>query len=319
MKVGITDISKEVQKEEIFNILQSKYSTLGPIWVNHQMEWLNGIYLTFKDHNKFLIIIFLIKKTLDAYSQNFVKLSFDEFYSLDSIEVEKFNISEIALSLNIAKESTRRKLIELEQMGVIIKINKKIIINRSSFNYSKPINSIIRVSRFMSLLSELSMDKKTLRKRIPSEELEKFIKKNFSYVWKMYYELQIPMMLGYKKLFGDLETFHIYGTCIVNQHLYLKKKFEDKTYDRSKFLGTLFKDDKMQGLNAMSISDITGIPRATVIRKLKILIKKNFLIINNKKHYKLSGKMMKSLAASQLKVFDELAYFSSKVLNLRKV
>jgi hypothetical protein len=33
-----------------------------------------------------------------------------------------------------------------------------------------------------------------------------------------------------------------------------------------------------KGVNAMSISDITGIPRPTVVRKLKWLIDKKFLI-----------------------------------------
>ena len=319
MRTSISGTSKELQKEKIFNILQSKYSTLGPLWANYQLQWLNEIYATFKDHSKFLIIIFLIKKTLDVYSKNFVKLSFDEFYLQETVEVEKFSISEISLSLNMPKETTRRKLIELEQMGVIVKINKKIIIDRSSFIYSKPINSINRISRFLAVLSESSIDEKNIRKRIPSEELAVFIKKNFSYVWKIYYELQIPMMLGYKRIFSDLETFHIYGTCAVNQRLYLKIKSENRAYDRNKFIRTLFTDAKVQGLNAMSISDITGIPRATVIRKLKILLKKNFLIINNKKHYKLSGKMTKTISPPQLKVLDKLAHFSSKVYNLTKV
>ena len=31
-----------------------------------------------------------------------------------------------------------------------------------------------------------------------------------------------------------------------------------------------------RGVNAMSLSDITGIPRPTVVRKLKWLIEKNF-------------------------------------------
>ena len=35
----------------------------------------------------------------------------------------------------------------------------------------------------------------------------------------------------------------------------------------------------------MSISEITGIPRATVIRKLNNLTKKRFLQIDEKKHY----------------------------------
>ena len=43
------------------------------------------------------------------------------------------------------------------------------------------------------------------------------------------------------------------------------------------------------GVNAMSISDITGIPRATVIRKLNRLLKENFLKIDSKKHYSSTG------------------------------
>ena len=39
----------------------------------------------------------------------------------------------------------------------------------------------------------------------------------------------------------------------------------------------------------MSISDITGIPRATVIRKLNKLIRENFIKIDIKKQYSSSG------------------------------
>ena len=58
----IPDISKQIYKKDIFNILENKYSTLGPLWVSNQMEWMNGIYASFKNHDKFLIIIYLIKK-----------------------------------------------------------------------------------------------------------------------------------------------------------------------------------------------------------------------------------------------------------------
>jgi len=40
---------------------------------------------------------------------------------------------------------------------------------------------------------------------------------------------------------------------------------------------------KIRGLNAMSISEITGIPRPTVVRKLKILIKKKYISIDKNK------------------------------------
>ena len=72
----------------------------------------------------------------------------------------------------------------------------------------------------------------------------------------------------------------------------------------------------MQGINAMSISEITGIPRATVIRKLKKLVKKNNLTINSKKHYKLANDFTLNLKPLQKNVLIKLANFSAIVFNL---
>ena len=315
MKNNIPDISKQIYKEDILSVLEKKYSTMGPMWVNQQMEWMNGIYASFKDHNKFLILIFLVKKTLDFYSRNFIKLSFDEFYSQEIVQIDKFSIAEISIALNIPKESTRRKVLQLENDGVIKKIQNRIVIDRSKFYHSKPINSIKRISRFLSTLSEMSKKEKILSDIITSEELELVIKNNFSYVWKIYYELQIPTITDYKKIFKDIESFHIFGLCVVNEHLFARKVSEDYM-DRDKFIESFITSRKMQGINAMSISDITGIPRATVIRKLKILIKRKILMIDKKKHYRLTGNFTKKLKPIQKKVLVKLSSFSAKIFNL---
>ena len=315
MSTNIPDISKQVYKEDILSVLEKKYSTMGPMWVTQQMEWMNGVYASFKDHDKFFILIFLVKKTLDFYSRNFMKVSYDEFYSKDKVEIEKFSITEISEALRIPKESARRKVMELEKDGAIRRIKKKIIIDRSKFYYTKPKDSIKRISRFLSTLSEMSKNEKILSKNITSEELELVIKENFSYVWKIYYELQIPTIINYKKIFKDIETFHIFGICVVNEHLFAKKMSEDYM-NRDDFIKSIFSARKMQGINAMSIADITGIPRATVIRKLQKLVKKNNLIINSKKHYKLTNDFTNTLKPLQKDVLIKLASFSAKIINL---
>jgi len=315
MNVKIPDISKQIYKEDIQSVLEKRYSILGPMWVSQQMEWCNTIYASFKDHDKFLILIYLVKKTLDFYSRNFIKLSYDEFYSKNIVEIEKFSMSEISENLNIPKESARRKLYELEKEGVIKKDKKKITIDRSKFYYSKPENSIKRVSRFLATLSEMCVSENVIPKKITSEEIEIVIKNDFSYFWKIYYELQIPMMISYKKIFKDLESFHIFGTCIVNQHLFARK-ISDDYVGRDDFLKSTYSTEKMQGLNAMSISDITGIPRATVIRKLKNLVKEKNLKIDERKHYTLTGKFIKTLMPLQENVLDKLSNFSVKIINL---
>ena len=87
--------------------------------------------------------------------------------------------------------------------------------------------------------------------------------------------------------------------------------------NREIFVQTLLKKSKkIDGLNAMSISDITGIPRATVIRKLKILLDKKFLIIDKKKHYKMAESFVKIIVHKQRIVFNKLARLSCKVYNL---
>jgi len=315
MTINNLEISKQIYKEEILNVLDKKYSTLGPMWVSQQMEWQNTIYESFKDHDKYLILIFLIKKALDFYSRNFIKLSYEEFYSKKTIEIEKFNIVEVSKALKIPKESARRKILELENEHVINKINNKIVIDRSKFSYSKPEKSIKRMSRFLAMLSEMCEKENVLLKNIPSEKIEIIIKENFSYIWKIYYEMQIPMMINYKKIFKDLETFHIFGTCTVNQHLHARKISLDYM-NRESFIKSLYTNPKMQGLNAMSISDITGIPRATVIRKLKKLVARKNLTIDDKKHYRLTGSFTKILLPLQEIVIVKLASFSTQVFNL---
>jgi len=318
MKTIIPDISSQIFKEDTFNVLEKKYSTLGPMWVNQQMEWMNGTFESFKDHDKFLIVIFLIKKTLDFYSRNFIKLTYDEFYSKNTVEIEKFTISEVSKALEIPKETTRRKIAELENQDVIKIIKKKLIIDRSFFFKTKPIKSIERISRYLAALSEMCEEEKVLKKKITSEELQLILKNNFSYTWKMYYELQIPMMINYKKIFKDLESFHIFGICVVNQHLHAKKISEDYV-NRVNFYDSVMRADKIPGINAMSLSDISGIPRATVIRKLKTLIKNKFLTIDNKKHYRLLAVFSKKLMPLQKKNIIELANFSTRVFNLSLV
>ena len=76
MRINVPEISRQIYKEDTLDKLYKNYSVIGPQWISFQVEWFNGIYASFKDHDKYLIVIFLIKKTLDFYSRNFIKLSF---------------------------------------------------------------------------------------------------------------------------------------------------------------------------------------------------------------------------------------------------
>ena len=318
MEIAISKTSKKINREDILSVLENNYSIIGPLWISHQMDWKNSIYESYKDHDKFLIIAYLIKKTLDVNLKNFVNLSYDQLYSQDSVKVEKFNVIEIARNNNIPKESARRKIIELEKMGIIKRNKANIIVDRSIHSAISPMKSLKRTSHFLSLFSNILVEEKILKYQLSSKHLEKIIKKNYSYIWKFYYEMQISMLLTYKNVFNDLESFHIYGICVVNQHLHTKihsKNGNGFQVNRVKFLESTYSNKNVQGINAMSISDITGIPRATVVRKLRILVKQKYLKVDNKKHYRQTGSFVNRLIPLQTTVLTNLANFSTEVFN----
>jgi predicted transcriptional regulator len=314
-----TLISVQIRKEKLIKIFEKEFHQISPLWSNHQLEWLNGIFQSYKDHEKYLIVIYLIKKTFDLYSKNFIKQSFSEYFKQESIEIDKFNVMEISKALDIPKESARRKINELQKSGAIKRKGKRIVIDKSSFRFVKPENSIIRISRFLSNLSSILYKEKILDKKIDSTKIQDCIEKNFSFIWKLYYEVQIPMILNWKFCFKDIETFHIWAVCVVNQKINSQKevnnKMNKKVYIEKYFFNLI---DINGGINAMSISDISGIPRATVIRKLNILIKNKYLKINDKKLYTLAKDHVIQLSTLQKKNFINLAEFTSRVINLMK-
>ena len=88
-----------------------------------------------------------------------------------------------------------------------------------------------------------------------------------------------------------------------------------KTYQK-KVMGS---DEK--GMNAMSLSDITGIPRPTVVRKLKYLIDNNYIAINEKKLFfiNIQGTNLKLSSNLQDANIKTLSNFIYKVFNQIKI
>ena len=129
--------------------------------------------------------------------------------------------------------------------------------------------------------------------------------------------MQLPFLLSYKKLYGNLETFHINGTVVINQILNSKKN-NNSEMSKKLYLEKYFLADKNNsgGINAMSISDITGIPRATVIRKLRKLVKDKYLQIDEKKHYSTTGTNAKNILEVQKDILKHLSKLVTSVYNL---
>ena len=129
---NLPSISAQIDEKLINQIIQNNFSLLAPAFFTLTSNWFIRAYDHFKDIDKFVIIIYLINKDLIFFRKNGVKIDYETFYRDKSIEIDKINISDISKDLNIPKESTRRKILDLEKSGVIKKNGKKIFIVRDT-------------------------------------------------------------------------------------------------------------------------------------------------------------------------------------------
>ncbi len=235
-------------------------------------------------------------------------------------QIEKFSITELCEKLDLPKETVRRKVLELENEGVITRSKKKIVIDRKAFSFVKPDNQIKFSSKYIHLVSQGLNKDQIYSKKIDPKIVENCIKKKFSMCWRWFYRMQIPLIIGYHKFMKDLTTFHIWGTICMNQVLNVSKYLDtgDKpNLDHFTTSDILLKNlGSNTGISAMSISDMTEIPRATIIRKCKYLIKEDLIKINDKKQYVLTSLNFRKILPYQTEIFRYKAKFIRKVLNL---
>ncbi len=324
MRIEQINFSKTLTDNQVYETIMNNYSDLSKDWIFHQWNWMNNIYVPFKDHYKYLIVISLVEKTLQFFDQMNIQYTFDEYYSKSYLEIEKFNISQISEKLDLPKETVRRKVLELEKEGVISRHKKKIIIDRKAFNFLKPENQIKFSSKYINLVSKSLNKNNIYSKKLDQKLIENIFKKKFSLCWRWFYRMQIPLVIGYHKFMQDLTTFHIWGTVAMNQVLNVSKQLytgADKPsldyFTTSNILIENFGTNI--GISAMSISEMTYIPRATVIRKCKYLIKNDLIKMNEKKQYVLGSKNFKKILPYQTEVFWFKAKFIRKILNLLTV
>ena len=105
MKKTFPKISKLLDEKDVLWCLEENYNLLSVEWFVVIEKWMTNSYSVFKDHEKYLILIHLVKKTFDFYATNFVNLSWEQFFSLKKIELGKFNIIDISKELNISKRN----------------------------------------------------------------------------------------------------------------------------------------------------------------------------------------------------------------------
>jgi DNA-binding Lrp family transcriptional regulator len=354
MSENIIQINKNIKNQEDTNsldlfdneiigqVLSSNPFVLTKHWIKFQQKWVNGIYSTFHDYDKYIIIMYLVSITWKYNSNLFKFESMDEYYSKNEVNLPNINLAELSENLNTPKETIRRKLIELEKQNIIKRKGQKITLNRLALNVQIPEESIKNLSIFFEKLSILLSAEDWFGPSISRENIELYFKKYFTIFWSRFLLMQIPFLMRWKKIFGDLESWIIWANIGIHQaydleKTYLERNNEDlltsiskknlvdmknKMADSSKnlFLKQIINNIPKRGVNASSISEISGIPRATVMRKLNKLLKEKNIIRNDKLEYflgrlgKLNEKIFKNYEFNR----KQQNLFVTEIFNLIK-
>ena len=306
-----------LSEKKIYDTYCDNYDSIHYLFVEFQFSWMQQAYRALGDIDKYNILIYLFKENFAELNEIFKVKSLYEFYTNPRFNLEKINIIQISKRLRLSKETTRRKILELEKDGVLIKNKKIITVTLKAGLLQKPESTINSFSKILQYVSWLLYKEKKVKKYYEKEYFVNKIKERFTQILAIFLEYQIKYLLVRKQIANnDIEIWFIVGSLLYNQIMFLKKS-EKKNHYQKEWIDEVLNVGNKRGINAMSISDLTGIPRPTVIRKLKILLKqKDIYKDKNNLYYITEGKLINELNKQRLNNIKELSSIISRINNI---
>tara|TARA_B100000941_G_scaffold174965_1_gene125174 strand:+ start:155 stop:1201 length:1047 start_codon:yes stop_codon:yes gene_type:complete len=315
---------KTINSEEVYDVLSKHSNETVNLWFKLQQAWCSNAYNTFKDYDSYLILIYLVNQVFQKYSDRFQYLSFEEFYEKNELNIDKINLIEISKDLNIPKETIRRKVNFLQDKSIIFRKGKTIYFNNQINRIQRPANSKKMMANFLEKTSLILEKEVWFGKSFSKEEIELFIDKYFTICWQHWLRLQIPYLVRHRTFFGDLETWNVWGVIGMSQFADYSKQVKNRVVEDPRTYADLYlhllRHTPKNGINASSISEISTVPRATVIRKLKYLSKQRLVFKNKKLEYMLlpSTKNIRSFEQNYMHTQKHKAGFVTTIFDLMK-
>tara|TARA_Y100000741_G_scaffold150006_1_gene113188 strand:- start:472 stop:1443 length:972 start_codon:yes stop_codon:yes gene_type:complete len=310
-------IPTRISQQNIYNTYCDNYDSIHYLFVEFQFSWLQQAYKALKDIDKYNILVFLYKENFIELNELFKVKSLSEFYINPRFDLDKINIIHISQKLRLSKETARRKVLELEEDGILIKNKKRISVTLKAGLLQKPENTINSFSKILQYVSYLLHKEKKVKKYYKKEFFIKKINERFTQILAIFLEYQIEYLLTRRAIANnDIEMWFIVGSLLYNQIMFLKKS-EKKSHYQKEWIEEVLNVGNKKGINAMTISDLTGIPRPTVIRKLKILLKQNDIYKDDQNLYYITdGDLFAQLNKQRLLNIKKLSTVISRVNNI---
>ncbi len=288
------DRTKKIEIKFIQKNLTDNFIKLMPTFYEMESAFLSGVYKRYGDLEGGNIVIFFARDChLQILRKREIDLDFD--LSLDKfwknhkdIFQPKKKIIIVSQSTGLPKETARRKIISLIKKKHLKKGEKNRLFWEPDSELKETYIKIIE-EEINSLSKFIFEQSKLLYLNLPISKIEKEIKNNYCFYWYHYLNVQLEYIKFWQEKLKDLEMLLIGLQVIIQTLNYLKRKVPDinNVFSHGKNLKNIPVNEA--NISATSVSDITGIPRATCIRKLDKFVKMKILEKDEKtKRYSLS-------------------------------
>ena len=316
---------------KITKIIEDNFSHLMPDFYEMQAEYLASLNSIYKDLDASLIAMLLTNELYKSFlEKNKVSdMSIKAFYQKEPVRLSKnkFKIIKISKTLNLPRETVRRKIKKLNKDNLFIIDQKEKFLSLNTEMVDERILQIQinNLSKFLSKFSIFFSRKKLFARQVDRETIKKEIENKFLVYLDLFLNFQINYFSNWRKSI-DMETLYVFLLCTLNATASLKKESinKHKYLDVDYIFFNLHKLYKSYGLSATTISEISRIPRATVTRKLKLLKKLGVLRKDSFQRYSTANvkdsKFSKTVVYTNVKsTVNNLGIFFGKCLEVYTV
>jgi len=251
------------------------------------------------------------------YDLNF-DISFEKFWENHKLVSSTKNpIIKIAADVALPKETARRKILELINQKVLSKKNRHIGWFPNE-QYKESYNLVVQ-SEIKEVSSLLHYICKKMNLPISKDIAEKELKKKFNFYWFHFLGTQLEYLKLWGEQLKDLELvlIDLHVTSIFALRAKEKNVSHEKIYNNP----SMIKEFSWASINATSISEVTGIPRGTCIRKLESLVKLKMIAQdkNSKRYFLIPPNPSKDLISKRLtqevtKVFSNFFFICLRAI-----
>ena len=267
--------NKLVQKNFTENFLK-----LMPTFYEMESSFLSGVYKRYGDLEGGNIVIFFARDChLEILRKREKDLNFD--LSLENFWENHKNIFQskkkiilVSQETGLPKETTRRKIISLIKKKHLKKEDKNRLFWEPASEHKETYLKIIG-EQINSLSKFILEQTKILDTTVPLSRIEKEIRKHYSFYWYHYLTVQLQYIKFWQEKLNDLEMLLIGLQTTIQTLNHLNRKSENGYLINPKAHKEF--DLKDANISATSVSEVTGIPRATCIRKLDKFVKMKVL------------------------------------------